>query len=143
METQAVNQQFLRNKMVLQQIQDQHRVSRGGSVLDHLVINRDRESADCNLFLDYFLDNPRFNDVMFHRRYRMFRNLFLRIVDTIKAHDTYFEQQRDAVDKIELSTLQKITAVFRMLAYGLPADATNEYVKIGEFTAIESLKRFC
>ncbi|XP_060190416.1 uncharacterized protein LOC132619574 [Lycium barbarum] len=30
-----------------------------------------------------------------------------------------------------------------MLAYSLPADATDEYVKIGELTAIESMKRFC
>nr|XP_016483769.1 PREDICTED: uncharacterized protein LOC107804399 [Nicotiana tabacum] len=30
-----------------------------------------------------------------------------------------------------------------MLAYGLPADATDEYVKIGESIAIESMKRFC
>ena len=30
-----------------------------------------------------------------------------------------------------------------MLAYGLPADATDEYIKIGESTTIESLKRFC
>ena len=30
-----------------------------------------------------------------------------------------------------------------MLAYGLPADATDEYIKIGESTIIESLKRFC
>ena len=30
-----------------------------------------------------------------------------------------------------------------MLAYGVPADATDEYVKIGESTTIESLKRFC
>ena len=29
-----------------------------------------------------------------------------------------------------------------MLAYGLPADATDEYIKIGESTAIESMKRF-
>ncbi|PKU76297.1 hypothetical protein MA16_Dca019526 [Dendrobium catenatum] len=30
-----------------------------------------------------------------------------------------------------------------MLAYGLPADATNEYIRIGESTTIESVKRFC
>ena len=29
-----------------------------------------------------------------------------------------------------------------MLAYDLPADATDEYVKIGESTTIESMKRF-
>ncbi|XP_047320973.1 putative nuclease HARBI1 [Impatiens glandulifera] len=30
-----------------------------------------------------------------------------------------------------------------MLAYGVPADATDEYIRIGESTAIESMKRFC
>ncbi|KAK3198779.1 hypothetical protein Dsin_022194 [Dipteronia sinensis] len=30
-----------------------------------------------------------------------------------------------------------------MLAYGCPTDATDEYIKIGESTTIESLKRFC
>ena len=30
-----------------------------------------------------------------------------------------------------------------MLTYGSPVDATYEYVKIGESTCIESLKRFC
>ena len=39
--------------------------------------------------------------------------------------------------------MQKITAAFRMLAYGVPADATDEYVKIGKSTAIKSLKKFC
>nr|AAD28316.1 hypothetical protein [Arabidopsis thaliana] len=36
-----------------------------------------------------------------------------------------------------------MTAAFRMLAYGVPADSTDEYIKIGESTALESLKRFC
>lgn len=30
-----------------------------------------------------------------------------------------------------------------MLAYGVAADATDEYIKIGEYTAIECVKRFC
>ncbi|XP_021306905.1 uncharacterized protein LOC110431742 [Sorghum bicolor] len=30
----------------------------------------------------------------------------------------------------------------RMLTYGLPADATDEYIRIGESTALESLRRF-
>ncbi|KAG7640788.1 Harbinger transposase-derived protein [Arabidopsis suecica] len=36
-----------------------------------------------------------------------------------------------------------MTAAFRMLAYGVPAYSTDEYIKIGESTALESLKRFC
>lgn len=30
-----------------------------------------------------------------------------------------------------------------MLAYGLPEGAIDEYIKIGESTALESLKRLC
>ncbi|KAK2648984.1 hypothetical protein Ddye_016473 [Dipteronia dyeriana] len=30
-----------------------------------------------------------------------------------------------------------------MLAYGCPVDDTDEYIKIGESTTIESMKRFC
>ena len=67
----------------------------------------------------------------------------MRIVDAVKQHDSYFQHRIDAIGRCGLSTLQKVTAVFRMLAYGLPADATDEYVKIGESTAIESMKRFC
>ena len=34
------------------------------------------------------------------------------------------------------------TAILRMLAYGIAADLTDEYLRIGESTAIQSMKRF-
>ncbi|KAK3188649.1 hypothetical protein Dsin_028210 [Dipteronia sinensis] len=80
---------------------------------------------------------------MFHRSFRMGRSLFLRIVNVVEARDKFFVQRRDSVGRLGLSALQKITAVFLILAYGLPADTTNEYIKIGESKAIESLRRFC
>ncbi|XP_020272171.1 uncharacterized protein LOC109847350 [Asparagus officinalis] len=49
----------------------------------------------------------------------------------------------DGVGKLGLSTLQKVTSVFCMLAYETSADSTDEYVRIGESTAIVCLKRFC
>ncbi|KAK3222735.1 hypothetical protein Dsin_009760 [Dipteronia sinensis] len=122
--------------------QQNNPVTRGGSIPGHIVINRERESGDSRLFYDYFVENPRYNDQMFHRRFRMGRSLFLRIVEKVKARDNYFVQRRDSVGRLDLSALQKITALFRMLAYGCPADATNEYIKIGDSTTIESLKRF-
>ena len=33
--------------------------------------------------------------------------------------------------------------MFRILAYGIPTDATNEYIKIVNSTTIECVKRFC
>ena len=70
--------------------QQNNRVTHDGSILGHVVINRDRETANHNLFVDYFADNPRYGDDMFRRRYRMSRELFLRIVDAVKNHDNYF-----------------------------------------------------
>ncbi|XP_020262276.1 uncharacterized protein LOC109838230 [Asparagus officinalis] len=73
----------------------------------------------------------------------MLRSLFLRIVDVVKDHDYYFQQQSDGLGRMRLSPLQKVTAIFCMLAYGLPADATDEYIKISESTVIGSMTKFC
>ncbi|XP_020262681.1 uncharacterized protein LOC109838669 [Asparagus officinalis] len=73
----------------------------------------------------------------------MSRSLFIRIVDAVKDHDHYFQQRSDGLGRMGLSPLQKVIVVFRMLAYGLPADATDEYIKIGESIEIESMTRFC
>ena len=65
----------------------QHQNNEGshrGSIHGHIVINRDRESADRNLFNDYFAENPRFPASMFRRRFRMGRALFLRIYDAVQ-----------------------------------------------------------
>ena len=72
----------------------------------------------------------------------MSRELFLRIMNAIEAHDDYFVQKRDCCNELGLSCFQKVTAAFRMLTYGVPADATDEYVRIGESTVLESLHRF-
>ena len=72
----------------------------------------------------------------------MNRDLFLRIMHAVEDHDDYFVQKRNAANTPGLSCFQKVTAIFRMLTYGVPADATDEYVRIGESTVIESLRRF-
>ena len=72
----------------------------------------------------------------------MSRELFVRIMNAVEAYDDYFVQKRNAANVLGLSCLQKVTAAMRMLTYGVPADATDEYVRIGESTALESLRRF-
>ncbi|XP_073291048.1 uncharacterized protein [Primulina huaijiensis] len=80
---------------------------------------------------------------MFRRRFRMSRNLFLRIVDGIQNHDVYSIQRSDSLGRLGLSTNQKATDALRMLVYALPVDATDEYIQIGESTAIQCMQRFC
>ncbi|XP_061944627.1 uncharacterized protein LOC133668691 [Populus nigra] len=60
----------------------------------------------------------------------------------VEAHNPYFKQRTDALGVLGLSCLQKITAAHRILAYGILADLTDEYLRIGETTVIESLKAF-
>ena len=47
----------------------------------------------------------------------MSRSLFLRIHSRVEATEPYFVQKRNAANTIELSSLQKMTATIRMLAY--------------------------
>ncbi|XP_073021216.1 uncharacterized protein [Primulina eburnea] len=121
---------------------EQHEVEvkHGGTIPGHIVIPRDRELADRNLFNDYFADNPRYNEAMFRRVFECPRPC---IVEAVKNHDRYFIQRVDGLGRLGLSTNQKITAAIRMLAYGTPADAADEYIKIGESTTIQCLPRFC
>ena len=105
-------------------------------------IFRDRESGHQRLMNDYFSPNPVYPEQIFRRRFRMGRHVFLRIVDALSNSDPYFQQRIDAVGRKGLSPLQKCTAAIRMLAYGVSADAVDDYVRIGETTAIECLKKF-
>ncbi|KAL0827095.1 hypothetical protein Bca101_050772 [Brassica carinata] len=47
--------------------------------------------------------------------------LFLRIIEDVEIYDNYFTQKMAAAGMVGLSSLEKVTAAFRMLAYGLPA----------------------
>ena len=140
----------------------------GGSVPGRQEVHRNREAGHSRLHNDYFSDAPTYgptvfrrrftirsyvlftfvddllfiNQFSFPRRFRMSRSLFLRIVNVVEAHDGYFVQKRNAAGHLGLSSIQKITAAFRMIAYGVPADATDDYLRIGESTVIESLRRF-
>ncbi|XP_074376705.1 uncharacterized protein LOC141718224 [Apium graveolens] len=71
-----------------------------------------------------------YTDTQFCRRFQMRISLFLRIEEAVTTHDNYFTQRIDAVGMRGLSTLQKVTAALRMLAYGTAADAVDDYVRI-------------
>ncbi|XP_059669153.1 uncharacterized protein LOC132314295 [Cornus florida] len=106
-------------------------------------IHRDREGSHRQLMKDYFDENCTYPPEYFHRRFRMRRELFLRILNDVKAYDDYFIQKRDATGRLGLSSIQKMTTAICILAYGCAADHCDEYIKIGENTAIETLMTFC
>ncbi|XP_052173306.1 uncharacterized protein LOC127788748 [Diospyros lotus] len=112
-----------------------------GSVPGRRTINRGRVEGHERLYHDYFA-TPCVYEGFFRRRFRMSRHLFLRIANEVEQHDPYFIQTIDAVGVLGLSSIQKITAAYRILAYGTPVDFVDEYIRIGENTAILSLRRF-
>ena len=104
---------------------------------------RDRVSGHSRLLNDYFVENPVYDETLFHRLFRLSRPLFLRILHMLQQRNPYFVQRRNAANTLGLSGEQKMTAALRMLAYGMSADSLDEYVRIGETTTIECVKRFC
>nr|XP_034569802.1 protein ALP1-like [Setaria viridis] len=65
------------------------------------------------------------------------------LLKRLKVQTSYFKQKEDAIGRLGLSGLQKAVAAIRILAYGLPADTVDEYVRIGESTARKALHHFC
>ena len=115
---------------------------RRGFVQGHSIIFRNRVQGHERLYRDYFAEPPIYPLNLFRRRFRMNRTLFLRILFMVENYDPYFVQTKNAVGIMGLSSLQKMTAAIRMLAYGVAADVVDDYVRIDESTTIESLKRF-
>ncbi|KAL3653755.1 hypothetical protein CASFOL_003436 [Castilleja foliolosa] len=114
-----------------------------GSVHGRAWIPRDRAGAAERIHTDYFSENPLYGEHLFRQRFRMSRRLFLRIFGELQQHDDFFVQRSDAIGAAGLSSIQKMTAALRMLAYGTPADSLDEYVKIGKSTTVASLRAFC
>ncbi|KAK2648985.1 hypothetical protein Ddye_016474 [Dipteronia dyeriana] len=85
--------------------QQNNPLTRRGSIPGHIVINRDRKSADRSLFYDHFTENPQYNDQIFCRCFRMGRSLFIRIVEKVEACDNCFVQRRDNMGRLGLSAL--------------------------------------
>ncbi|XP_062089023.1 uncharacterized protein LOC133810302 [Humulus lupulus] len=82
-------------------------------------------------------------NINFRRRFRMRRHVFLCIVQVLENHSEYFQIRFDAVGRRGLSPLQKCIVSMRMLAYGgALVNYVDEYVQIGETTAIKCLVNF-
>jgi hypothetical protein len=91
----------------------------------------------------YFAEVPTYPVRLFRHRYRMRRSLFNEIVKTCKARTRYFKRKRNAAGLLGFSAHLKISTVMHVLAYGILADYADEYLRIGEDTTMEFVRRFC
>ena len=119
-----------------------HRSKSGGSKPRREYVFRDREHHHDLLYRDYFSERPTFGAVKFRRCFKMRRDLFVRIMDGVSSYGPWFLQKRNALGRLDVSTLQKCVAAMRMLAYGVAADAYDDYFRLGESTVSECMKMF-
>jgi hypothetical protein len=63
-------------------------------------------------------------------------------MEFVTFQDFYFSYKYDTCDELGFFPFQKCTITIRMLAYGLVANALDEYCKLGESIIIKSLKGF-
>jgi hypothetical protein len=118
---------------------------RGGSSAKRKVnTGRDRVVGHTCLMRDYFHPTDLLYDVKtFRGRYQLSRNLFLDILDGVRAYDDYFEAKLNATVKVGFSSYQKRSVAIRQVAYGVPGDLVDEYLHMSESTCIEAKNRFC
>jgi hypothetical protein len=95
--------------------------------------------GDFYLFQDYFIDLPAYNNETFWLRFKMRKDLFMHLVQSICAFDPWFVQKRDVVREVGLSSLHECSTTLRMLAYRIHGD---EYIWLDERTALEAMKKW-
>nr|KAJ0221303.1 hypothetical protein LSAT_V11C200089680 [Lactuca sativa] len=108
-----------------------------------ISIVRDCMAAHEFLVRDYFAPDSLYDQSKFKDRFRISRNLFLRIVRDLENNYEFFQLRWDARGKRGFSTLQKCTTTLRQLTYGIVADASDEYLKMSERTGRECDYLFC
>ncbi|XP_076960414.1 uncharacterized protein LOC143636799 [Bidens hawaiensis] len=99
--------------------------------------------AHDRLIRDYFSLDAIFDSERFWRRFRMSRQLFLRIVGDLERDYAFFQQRKDARGKPGFSPMQKCTAAIRQLAYRTTSDAMEEYLQMSKTLGREALHPFC
>jgi hypothetical protein len=73
----------------------------------------------------------------------MSRELFLVILNGVRDYDAYFEAKYDCTGKIGFTSYQKCSATVRQLAYGVPGDLIDDYMRMRESTCHEAMYWFC
>ena len=106
--------------------------------------NKERHHQTGTMLLDsdYFADNATHTPKEFRRRFRMNKDMFMKIVFGVREYDDYFMCTKDCTGLWGFLSIQKCTAAICCLAYGALPDASNDYLRMAESTASETVYRF-
>nr|XP_043616341.1 uncharacterized protein LOC122588291 [Erigeron canadensis] len=133
--------------------QNQEAESSSRPKLTRRVIRRDHVAAAKLLYDHYFAPEPTYPPDMFRRRFRMRKDMFLRIVRDINSFDSieplpkhfqfFHKAPTDASDRLGFNIFQKCTSAIRQLAYSFKVDALDEYLQMAQDTGYQCLNAFC
>nr|XP_043639693.1 uncharacterized protein LOC122610805 [Erigeron canadensis] len=105
--------------------------------------DRRREIGLATLLNDWFVQEPKYEDDYFRKKFRMDKTMFLDIVRDIEANSPYFQESYDARKRKSFTVIQKCTSAVRQLATGNEPDEYDEYLCMAARTARETLDYFC
>jgi hypothetical protein len=117
---------------------------RGGSVRGKAPNkDRSRNAGALLLYSDYFADNAINTPKEFLWRFRMKKDLFMKIVQGVREYDDYFKYKKDCTGKWGFTSVQKCTAALRCIAYGSPPDTSVDYLRMAESISTDGVFKFC
>lgn len=96
-----------------------------------------------NIRRDYFGINgrpPVYDERDFERRFRVPRDVFLRVYDAVKE-EPGFKQSVNATGQAQAHPLEKAVAAFRVIANGEAYDRADEYVRLSRSTIATYTKK--
>ncbi|XP_047943198.1 uncharacterized protein LOC125190041 [Salvia hispanica] len=102
-------------------------------------VPREHDVAHERLFADYFAEQPRWGPNVFHRRFRMSRDLFLCIVHALEGRDEYFQYRKDGIGRPDLRRWRSA----RLQSGSWPIAYVRRVPSRRETTGRECLKNFC
>jgi hypothetical protein len=106
-----------------------------------MEVMQEDEAEALLLYSDYFADNAINTPKEFRRRFRMKKDLFMKIVQGVREYDDYFKYKKDCTGKWGFTSVQKCTAALRCIAYGSP-DTSVDYLRMIESTSTDGVFNF-
>ncbi|KAL5719056.1 hypothetical protein ACHQM5_011888 [Ranunculus cassubicifolius] len=117
-------------------------VKRKGSTKGCRFVKRDYDEALVRFNANYFNEDCLFTLEQFKNRFRVSRDVFLRIYHRLRNHPLFI-RKTDGLGHKGIHPKVKITAAFRYLAYGSAANTLDETYFLGIQTTIDALLHFC
>jgi hypothetical protein len=116
---------------------------RQGWQFARVCINRNRAERHDRIMRDYFNPSAIYTDKAIPVAVLVQKDLFLAIIKAVEHHDYLFKLRRSASGEMSACLVIRCVVAVSVLAYGCSDNAIDDYVRIGQDTILETVRRFC